>query len=122
MATDAHQLDADVGQWWFLFGVALFLLVPLDLFTTLLAVEAHGIGVEANPIMRWLFGHGLLAVMVVNLAIVGLAASLFHAALGRLRHSHPPYRRALTHVVNVWLGALLVTGVALVTNNLLVLV
>lgn len=123
MATaSADGLDGYVQRWWCLFAVALFLLVPLDLLTTLLAVTKYGTVVEANPVMRWLLNQGLIAVTIVNLAVVALVVALFHAAVTRLRATPPAYHRTVTLVVNVWVGVLLVAGAVLVANNLLVIV
>jgi hypothetical protein len=122
MTTTVIWTDEEVEQWWLQFGVALFFLIPLDLLTTLLAVTKYGTAVEANPIMRWLLSRGLLLVGVVNVVVVCLVIGLFHLALVGMRRAPASRRSSLTHVVNVWLGVLLVTGVALVTNNLLAVV
>lgn len=122
MAENVTGPGAYVGKWWQVFAVALFLLIPVDLLTTLLAVTKYGMVVEANPVMRWLLDQGLLAVALANVAVACLAVALFHAAVGSIRRAPPTYQRALTHVVNLWLGLLLVVGVVLVGNNLLVVV
>jgi hypothetical protein len=121
-SSTADGLDDHVERWWHLFAVALFLLVPLDLLTTLLVVTKYGIAVEANPLMRWLLDQGLVVVTVVNLGVVVLVVVLFHAAIHRIRQTPPAYHRAVTLVVNVWVGVLLVAGTVLVANNLVVLV
>jgi hypothetical protein len=111
-----------VDRWWFWFAVALFLLLPLDLFTTLLAVGIYGTGVEANPIMRWLLRQGLLAVTVANLAVVGLVVSLFHVAVDRVQRVPPAYRSKVDPAISAWIGFLILAGLVLVANNVLVLV
>lgn len=118
----ANSLDAHVERWWHLFAVALFLLVPLDLLTTLLVVTRYGTVVEANPLMRWLLDQGLVVATAVNLVVVVLVVVLFQAAVDRLRQTPPAYHRTVTLVVNAWVGVLLVAGTVLVTNNLVVLV
>lgn len=122
MSSSDGIVDRHVDLWWRLFAVALFLLVPLDLLTTLLAVTKYGMVVEANPVMRWLLHQGLWAVTVANLVVVCLGVSLFHIAIGGIRRAPLSSHRALAHVVNVWVGTLLVAGVVLVSNNLLILV
>lgn len=122
MPYDAGGVERHVCRWWVSFGVALFLLVPLDLLTTLLAVARYGVGIEINPVVRWLLAHGLVAVAAANLAVVALAVYLFHVALEGVRTAHPSSHRLLIRVVHVWVGALLVTGVVVVANNLRVLV
>lgn len=119
MAESVARSGAHVGKWWQGFAVALFLLVPADLFTTLMAVTKYGMVVEANPVMRWLLDQGLFAVALANVVVVCIAVSLFHTALDGIRRAPPSYRRTLTHVVNVWLAILIVGGLLLVGNNLL---
>lgn len=121
-SSTADRLDAHIDRWWYLFAVALFLLVPLDLLTTLLVVAEYGTAVEANPLMRWLLDQGLVAVTAANLAVVVLVVALFHAAVRRIRQTPPAYHRPIAVVVNVWVGVLLLGGTALVTNNLAALV
>jgi hypothetical protein len=114
------ETSRHVTRWWGWFAVALILLIPLDLFTTLLAVGAYGTVVEANPIMRWLLHQGLVVVTLANLGVVALAVVLFDAAIDHIQRVPPSYQPVLTHAVNVWLGFLIVAGVVLVANNLLV--
>lgn len=114
-------IDAYVERWWWLFGLALFMLVPLDLLTTLLAVTKYGVVVEANPLMRWLLAQGLFVAMAVNLAVVALVVALFQAAIDRLRRTPPAYHRALVHAVNGYVAVLLVAGTVVVGNNVLAL-
>lgn len=122
MRDDAGRIEGHVGRWWLSFGVALFLLVPFDLFTTLLVVGKYGTMVEANPIMRWPLQQGLFAVATVNVVITGVTVVMFHVAIGHIRRAPPSYHRPLTKVVNIWVGTLLVGGVVLVANNLIALV
>lgn len=119
MAESVTRAGAHVGKWWQGFAVALFLLIPVDLLTTLMAVWKYGMGVEANPVMRWLLDQGLVAVGLVNVVVACLAAYLFHTALGSIRRAPSTYQRPLTHVVNAWLAVLIAGGLLLVGNNLL---
>lgn len=121
MESSAVGMDRYVPRWWALFAVALFLLVPLDLLTTLIAVGKYGTVVEANPLMRWLLEQGLLAVTVVNLVVVLLVVGLFHVAIDRIRQAPQSSHRRLTHVVNLWVGVLLAAGTVLIVNNVLVI-
>lgn len=122
MAGSSVEMDRYVRTWWRLFAVALFLLIPLDLLTTLLAVTKYGLGVEANPLMRWLLDQGLFAVTVANLVVAGLGVVLFHVAIDGIRDAPPTTHRALTYVVNTWVGVLLLAGIVLVSNNILVII
>lgn len=121
-ASTADGLDRHVEQWWRRFAVALFLLIPLDLLTTLLAVEKYGVRIEANPVMRGLLDQGLVVVLAVNLAVGFLVVALFHAAVVSLRRTPPAYHGVVTTFVNVWVGVLIAGGAILVANNVAVLV
>ncbi|WP_311170739.1 DUF5658 family protein [Halobellus ordinarius] len=122
MSGHAVELNGRVDQWWFWFAVALFLLIPVDLFTTLLAVGRYGTGVEANPVMRWLLEQGLFVGTVANLLAVGVAVWLFHVAIDRVSRVSPSYRFACIRLVDVWIGLLIAVGLVVVANNLLSLV
>lgn len=104
--------------WWGAFAVALFLLVPVDLLTTLASVAVYGPGVEANPLMRALLEHGLVAVTVANLVVVAAAVYAFDLAVDGILGAPPERRRRLAAGLELWLAALLVGAVALVANNL----
>lgn len=120
-----HKIPNQVGRrrrWWGAFAVALFLLVPVDLLTTLASVAVYGAGVEANPLMRALIEHGLIAVTVVNLLVVVAAVVAFALAVDGIESAAPDRQRRLARGLDVWLGVLVVGGVALVANNVAVLV
>lgn len=116
------DLEGRPAWWWVGFALALFLLVPVDFLTTLLAVGQHGLAVEANPFVRWLLGYGLVPATLVQLLVVGLAVAMFDAALRLVdaapAHEHP--RRA--RIVDVWVVVMLVAAVALLANNVVALV
>lgn len=120
--TPVSTLEGRVERWWALFGAALFLLVPVDLLTTLFAVARHGLAVESNPFVRWLLGRGLLEVTLANLAAAVLAVLLFHAAVVTLRGSLPSPRHPVVYGVDAWVGLVFLAGVVVTANNVLVLV
>lgn len=107
-------------RWWGAFAVALFLLVPADLLTTLASVAVHGASVEANPLMRALIEHGLVAVTAANVLVVVVAVVAFDRAVDGIQAAAPERRRLATGL-ELWLAVLLVGGVALVANNVLAL-
>ena len=114
-------MDEHVRRWWIGFTVALFLLVPVDLLTTLVSVAEHGVAVEANPIMQWLLSQGAVALIAVHVGVIVVTVYAFHVAIGAVQRAPVSYRPSLGQGVDIWLTLVLVTGVVLVANNLLVL-
>lgn len=108
-------------RWWAGFATALFLLVPLDLFTTLLSVARYGTGVEANPVVRFLLHQGLVELTLANLVVVCVAVYLFDLAVEAIRRAPATDGRLLERGVDAWVGSMLVGGVVLVANNVAVL-
>lgn len=117
MCATIDDFDDQVVRWWRWFAVALFLLIPLDLFTTLLAVARYGTGVEANPVMRVVLQQGLVVTTVVNLLVLGVAIALFHAAVDSVRRVPLAQRGHFVTLINGWIGLLILSGSALVLNN-----
>lgn len=114
--------DEHVDTWWVWFTVALFLLLPLDLLTTLFAVAEYGVAAEANPAMELLLRQGFLAVVGVHLVVIALVVYLFHIVVARFRLSDRESRRLLSPIITAWIIMLNVAGVIVVTNNILLLV
>jgi hypothetical protein len=108
-------------SWWAWFAMVLYLLLPVDLLTTLVSVSRHGLAVEANPVMRWLLGLGGPAVLAGHLLVTVLAVVLFEALVRSVRRVPPADRRGVVLVVDLWLATGFLVGVALAINNLLVI-
>lgn len=114
--------DARIEEYWDWIAVALFLLLAVDLLTTLAAARLVGTGSESNPLMRWLLSRGVLAVIGAHLAVVVLVTGCFHLLVGRLRRTAPPVDRYLALTIEAWLGVLVAVGFAVFANNLAVIV
>lgn len=106
---------------WRRFAVVLFVLLTLDMLTTMYAVAAVGPAGEANPLIRWTIERGLVTYTAVNLAAAALAAVGFAALLRFLRSTPAPYDRYFELGVRVWLGALLAAGLLVFANNVAVI-
>lgn len=111
-----------VEEYWDWVAVALFLLVSVDMLTTVFASVEYGVVAEVNPLVRWALGHGMVALAVLNLVSVVAAAVLFWLLVGRLRRTPAPLRGYLSLLVEVWLGLLVAAGLAVFANNLAVVV
>jgi len=111
-----------VDEYWSWLAVALFMLVSVDLLTTLLAAADVGPAAEANPVMAWLIGQPLSVLLSVNLAVVVLAATFFYALVETIRTAPSRQARAVAMLVELWLGAVLAVGFAIFANNVAVIV
>lgn len=111
-----------VGEYWDWIAVSLFLLVTVDMLTTMFAAAELGPAAEANPIMRWALAQGTWTLVAVNLAVVVLAVSFFYGLVEMLKRSPPRVRRPFAIAVEVWLGLLVFAGLLILANNLAAIV
>lgn len=109
-------------EYWSWVAVALFLLVTVDVLTTVFAAAVVGPAAAANPLMRWALERGPAAVVGMNLAAVLVAVLLFYGLLEVVRRTPDPFDRCFALLVEVWLGLLLAVGLALLANDLSVIV
>ncbi len=109
-------------EYWDWLAVALFLLVTVDLLTTLGAAARFGVGAEANPLVATLLRAPLWALVAANLVAVVAAAGGFAAVLRLLRATSPRLRAGFALTVELWLGLLVAGGLLVFANNLAVVV
>lgn len=107
-----------IHEYWSWIAVALFLLITVDMLTTIFAAAVLGTAAEANPLMRWTLQQGMVVLVAVNLATAVLAVGFFYALLEMLRRTPPAYERAFALLIELWLGLLLFAGLAVFANNL----
>ncbi|WP_435360680.1 hypothetical protein [Haloarchaeobius sp. DFWS5] len=112
------DIDARFRRYWRWLGAVLFVLVVLDLATTLLAAQAVGPEAEANPLVRWALHEGVVAVLALNVIAVAIVVVLFRALLESIRVTRPPYRAPFVALFEVWLVSLLLLGVFVFANNM----
>ncbi|MFC7137234.1 hypothetical protein [Halobaculum litoreum] len=123
MSTERHASIADrVEEYWEWAAVALFLLVTVDLLTTMYAAAAVGRAAEANPLVRWALGRPLAVLVGINLAAVVLASVVFHGVIETYRVTPVRVRPYYGLVIEAWLGLLVASGLAIYANNLAVIV
>lgn len=115
-------VEPRIEEYWSWVAVSLYLLVSVDLLTSLYAAADVGVGAEANPLVTWLLGQSLTVIVVVNVVVVALAATLFYAVVELLRATPPPYRGYFATGIEVWLGGLVAAGLLVFANNLSVIV
>lgn len=108
--------------YWRWFARALFLLLTLDILTTLVATAIYGTDAEINPLMVWLIELGPVVLIAVHLiALVGVVVA-FSQVIKVIESVSDPYDIVLEVVLEIWLGLLLTGGFVIVVNNLLVIV
>lgn len=114
-------IETRVEEYWDWFAVALFILITVDMITTMFATWHIGTAAEANPLLRWALGEGLLTVTLFNLAATVIAVSGFYLLIEQLKATSAPYDRYLSLGLEVWLGLLIAGGLFVFANNLSVL-
>lgn len=115
-------LATRLEEYWWWFAVALFVLVTLDMLTTMYAVWAVGPAAEANPLVRVVLERGMLAYTAVNLVAAGIAIGGFASLVRLLETTDAPYDRYVEFGIQVWLGTLIGVGLFVFANNLTVVV
>lgn len=118
--SNSHDPEPDEEYWHWL-AAALFLLIPVDMLTTLFAAAERGTRAEANPLMQWALDRGLPTLVLLHLAAVGLAVGFFWALVQTLRRTPPRYRGHFATAIELWLGFLLAAGLFVLANNLSVI-
>lgn len=111
-----------VEEYWGWAAVALFLLLSLDLLTTYYAAATVGTAAEANPLVAWLLGRPLWVVVAVHLLVAVLVVGCFAVLMHLYRRTPRRYRRGFGLLIELWLGGLVAVGLAVVANNLAVVV
>lgn len=112
---------SETEEYWDWFAVALFLLITVDMITTMYAAWYIGPAAEANPLMRWAIHEGLVTVTLVNLTATIIAVLGFYILLELLESATEPYDRYLAAGVELWLGGLVAVGLFVFANNLFVI-
>jgi dipeptide/tripeptide permease len=114
--------ESRIEEYWDWIAVALFLLLSVDLLTSLAAARLVGAGAESNPLMRWLLGRTTLVVVGAHLGVVVFVTGFFRLLLGRLRRTPSPADYYFALLIEGWLGVLVAVGLGVFANNLSVIV
>lgn len=114
--------ESRIEEYWDWITVALFLLLAVDLLTTLTAARLVGTGAESNPLMRWLLGRDILVVVGAHLVVVVAVTGFFRLLVRRLRRMSTPADRYFALLIEAWLGVLIAVGLGVFANNLAVIV
>lgn len=114
-------LETSVEEYWDWFAVAIYVLITVDMLTTLYAAWSVGFDAEANPLMRWALVEGVPTLVAVNIAAGVIAAAAFYVLMGLFEQLAAPYNRVWAFGIQLWLGLLIAVGLFVFANNLVVI-
>ncbi|WP_435125162.1 hypothetical protein [Halobaculum sp. D14] len=117
-----RQVAERIEEYWGWATVALFLLITVDMLTTMYAAAVVGADAESNPVTAWLLAQPVWLLVGVNLAAVVLAAVVFHGLMETYRVTPPRVRPYFALLIEAWLGGLVAAGLVVFANNLSVIV
>lgn len=109
-------------EYWSWVAVALFLLLTVDLLTTIFASAEIGASGEANPVVRWALESGPAYLIGVNLLALVILGLLFYGLIRLSREAPEPYDDMVALSFEIWIGLLVAVGLLVFANNLLVIV
>ncbi|GAB7094719.1 hypothetical protein JCM30237_18720 [Halolamina litorea] len=110
----------DRESYWGWVASALFLLLPVDLFTTLLCAAVVGPDAESNPWMAWLLAQPPSLLVAVHVA-VGVAAVAGFAAYEAVSRRSERFGAVMLRAARLYLVLLTTAGFLIFLNNLGVL-
>lgn len=109
-------------EYWSWVAGALYLLLSVDLLSTLYAVGLHGPAAEANPYVRWALTQDVAVLVALNLLALALLVALFYGYLRLLVAARGVEARVMARGFELWVGCLVAAGLFVFANNLSVIV
>lgn len=122
IGADWHVGAANVMEYWSWTAGALYLLLPLDLLTTMYAAAVYGPMAEANPYVREALVHGTGRLVALNLAALLIIVTLIAAYIRLLERTRGPEAWVMARSFELWVGGLIALGLFVFANNLAVIV
>lgn len=119
---DRRPLSDDIEEYWAWVVGTLYILLTLDLLTTVYAAGLYGPEAEANPYVQWALGEGILTIVALNLSVLIILVVLFHGYFRLLRRVDGPEAWVLARSFELWIGVLIAVGLFIFANNLSVIV
>jgi hypothetical protein len=118
---DQRAVERRLDEYWRWVALALFLLVTLDLLTSLYAAEVVGLTYESNPLMTWVLGESLPVIVGIHVGAATLATVFFYGIFELIRRTTPTLQWVMMRSFEVYIGLLLAAGLFVVANNLAVI-
>lgn len=116
------ETENRLEECWSWVGVALFLLITLDLLTSLYAAEIVGLEHESNVLMRWILGQLTGVVVLIHLTATVLIVGFFHGIFEIARQVSPRYRSVAVRGLELYIGLLVAAGLFVFANNISVII
>lgn len=109
-------------EYWSWAAGALYILLTLDLLTTLYAAGIYGVTAEANPFVQWALQQGVGTLVVINLAALLVLAVLFYGMIELTVRAPEQHEQVIALAFEVWIALVLAAGLLVFANNLTVIV
>lgn len=122
MSRRSDRSETRVREYWSWFAIALFLLLTVDVLTSIGAALRTDLDAEVNPFMRWLLGQDLVTIVAIHLGVLVVAVGGFWAILFLLDRTRAPVDRYFAVVLEAWVALLVALGLFLFANNMSVIV
>lgn len=120
--TERSDDSGILAEYWSWVGGALYLLLTLDLLTTIYAAHLYGPQAELNPVMRWALGQELYVLVGLYLVVLILLVGLFAGFFRLLQRASGTEGWMLAKSFELWIGLLIAVGLFVFANNLSVIV
>lgn len=110
------------GEYWDWVGVVLFLLVTVDMLTSIYAAGTAGVSAESNPLMRYLLSRSIPVIAGAHVAVGVGSAAFFYGLRENVKTAPSRYRGYIGVSLKLYLGMLVAAGLFVFANNLSVIV
>lgn len=116
-----NLLETTVEEYWDWFAVAMYILIPVDMITTIYAAWSVGLDAEANPLIRWALNEGTSTLVAMNLVATVIAGVTFYVLMQVFDGTETRSNRLWAFGIQLWLGLLIAIGLYVFANNLVVI-
>ena len=113
---------ADRREYWSWVAGALYLLLSVDLLSTLYAAGLYGAAAEANPYVQWALTRDVAVLVGLNLLALAVLAALFYGYIRLLTSARGVGAWVMARTLELWVGCLVAAGLIVFANNLSVIV
>lgn len=109
-------------EYWSWVSIALYLLIPLDLLTTIYAAKLYGIIHESNIIMRFLLDKNPIFLTTIHILLLIMVAFFFYFIELLYEKTNGKEELFFEKIIEVYLGLLIAFGLFIFSNNLTIII